>query len=1789
MRDDTGRSDSCGNHSPLGRSLGRLGDYTRSRRFGSGPPQLKPTHSVRVSGRLHPDKRVLSNDVKPAKRETMPGQSRKPTGHWSPGATGVSPVRFTNNDRTDQNQRPQSPRLCHTTSNTGCHWRSASAIHQHRSDRQDSRPQTPCSRHTTSRANNATNRAAGSSSTSQPQRPPAERYDHPHSSSVTGADSPTETRHRPETSEQNMPVRLRSVWKILFVLSAVAGGESQALAQSVPVEPAVDSEELFFTPEGFDAVGVPRTADGKDAGTLQITIRDAATGKPTPCRVNVVGPDGNYYEPAENRLTRYSLTGVWPESGWGNRQGKAPFRYLGRFFYTTGQATVRVPPGPVRVEVWKGFEYKPITASLDVPAKQTRQVELSLEEEIPTTQLGYYSGDPHIHIAREDAEDDEIIFDLMQAEEIRYGTLLGYNDPAGPYAGFMEQLDSPQYRGLGEKSIATRDGYAIISGQEYRTSTFGHLNLFLRDDIVFPGESFNADNWPVYGNVGHETIDLGGYAFYAHGGYAQEIYADFVQGAVNGVELLQFGVYRGIGLTDWYHIHNIGYRFPAVGACDFPACRKLGDCKTYVELTDDQTFPAWLEGAAAGKSFVTTGPILLLEVNGEKPGGMIHSDEDSVNATARVRVKSVVAPVTDIQLIVNGEVVEQRKVSKEDGLGEWLELEVPLEVSQSSWVAARAFSTSEGGAPDAESHTNPVYIYLGGAAPFSQESLDILVAEIDKQIARHSSRQFPEQSQVLNYFQRSRDILMKIRASGGLTSDFDPRKLAEVTARLELDGSVRMPTDAELAEFLKPVPAKPPAEALQTFETIDGFEMQLVAAEPLVVDPIAAAFDENGNLYVCEMRDYPYKPAEGGVPIGTLRFLRDTDGDGRFDESHIFADELLWAGGVAPWKGGVFVAAPPDIWYLKDTDGDHRADLRRKVYTGFGTENQQALLNNLQMGLDFKIYGSTAGNGGTITTVDDPEAAPVSVNGRDFRFDPVTGKFESITGTIQFGNTFDDWGNRFLCSESQPLHHVVLPQEYLVRNPFLSVSQVIQNIAPGPVPIYRISPVERWRHIRSSRRIASNSRLSTAAGASHHVIDAAAGVTIYRGGAYPPEFYGNVFLGDGQNNLIHRRKLVPNGVTFTSERIDEETEIVRSSDIWFRPVNFVNAPDGTLYVLDMSREVLEAIHIPLDVVKHLDLKSGRENGRIYRLAPSGFESPPPPQLGSADVNELVAALESPHSWWRETAHRLIYERQNEAAIEPLKQLLRRTDSPQTRVHALWSLAGLNALGDDDLRIGLSDPTPGVRENAVKLAENRLDESPEVLAQVLELAADEDARVRFQVAFSLGESSAARAAGTLFDMLLAGAGDYWMRTALLSSAAGAADRLIVELLDRPEFLASSTGSDLLNQLASIIGSRNQSGEVGAVLQTITTHPNTSNDGGLQQRVLRTIGAAVVRAGGTLSVDAAESPEAATLLQQSTETALAAAADDAAEEAARLSAIEFLGYLGFDSTQPVLSALLNPQQPQSVQAAAVAALARSSDPEIAELLLDEWRTYPPDVRKVVIETLLSRDAWCRTFLEMATEDPVNTVNQIAPASRTVLLSHRDEQVRKLAEQLFGGDASSSRKEVVDNYQESLQLTGAVEPGRELFVKHCSVCHKIGDTGFAIGPDLTTSQDRDPAAILTHILDPNRYVPPNYLQYVVLDNDGRTYTGMIAAQTATSITLKREKEQTDTLLRTNIDELAATGKSLMPEGLEKDINPQQMADLIAYVVSAHKPAEQPSPEDPLKTRDFGTLPGLIEPKKE
>ncbi len=601
--------------------------------------------------------------------------------------------------------------------------------------------------------------------------------------------------------------------------------------------------------------------------------------------------------------------------------------------------------------------------------------------------------------------------------------------------------------------------------------------------------------------------------------------------------------------------------------------------------------------------------------------------------------------------------------------------------------------------------------------------------------------------------------------------------------------------------------------------------MHLLAAEPDVADPVAAAYDEDGRLFVAEMSDYPYVDKKNDKafaentddpPIGKVRVLIDRDGDGRFDESHLVVDGLSWPTGVVPWKGGIFVAATPDIWYFKDTDGDHKADVRRKVFTGFRKFNIQAVMNNLAWGLDHSIYGAASGNGGQVRPGEQPEAKPVPVLRRDFRFDPASGRFEVISGGARFGNTFDDWGNRFLCDIRNPAEHVVLPARYLERNPVLPPPRVLHDAAEAgdQIPIYRVSPPEPWRELRARRWASIGKAYPRSELVAAGVLTSSSGVTVYRGDAFPAAFRGNLFLGEVANNVIHRMVVEPDGVTFRAHRApgEEKAEFLASTDTWFRPVNFVNAPDGTLTVLDMYRETIEhPWSIPDDIKAGLDLRSGSDRGRIYRLAPPGFQPRPTPRLSRATTPELVALLEHPNAWHRDTAHRLLFERQDTAAVEPLRQLLRRSPEPLGRLHALWSLDGLKSLRDEDLLVALEDASPGVREHAVRLAEPRLDRAGPLRDRVLALADAPEARVRFQVAFTLGEVDDPAAIDALSRIARRDAGDPWIRTAVLTSAWRSPLALWERLLaqeggqDR-SFATSRDGLALLRPLAFVVGAR-----------------------------------------------------------------------------------------------------------------------------------------------------------------------------------------------------------------------------------------------------------------------------------------------------------------------------------------------------------------------------------------------
>jgi putative membrane-bound dehydrogenase-like protein len=972
--------------------------------------------------------------------------------------------------------------------------------------------------------------------------------------------------------------------------------------------------------------------------------------------------------------------------------------------------------------------------------------------------------------------------------------------------------------------------------------------------------------------------------------------------------------------------------------------------------------------------------------------------------------------------------------------------------------------------------------------------------------------------------------------------------------------SLAAAAEPSLAEQMPRIPATSPAEALKQFQLQKGFELELVASEPDVVDPIAAAFDEDGRMYVVQMSDYPFLPdqrapkyvAQRPETWGSIRLLVDTDDDGKMDKSTVFADKLRWPQSVACYKGGVFVLAPPQLLYLKDTNQDGVADLREEWATGFSQSNVQGLANGFLWGLDHGLWFPSGRAGGSVKFKDGTEFTP---GRRDLRLDPLREKLELVSGGEQFGHGVDDFGNRFVCNNSNHIEHVVFPSNYLDRNPHFVPPPVLRSIAAegSAALVFRISPPEPWRVIRTARRAADPAFASRAPQTelvATGYFTSATGITIYRGDAYPPEYFGNAFIGDVGGNLVHRKKLEPKGVSFSAIRQEENCEFIASPDNWFRPVNFINAPDGTLYVLDMYRETIEhPFSIPDDIKENVDLESGYDRGRIYRLVSPDWNRPKTPKLSAASIPQLVAALESGKSWVRETAHRLLWERQDKSAIAPLRALVENGATPQSRIHALWSLQGLEALSADDCLVALRDPDASVREQAVKLSEPFAAESVEIRTRWLDLLTEDAPRVRWQVAFSLGELDSPEAVEGLLKCAAYFPKEPDLVPAVMSSLAnhgGAMARLAVE--------RNVGGSGFQLELARLLGTLPPSPDVAPWLKMIIA-PDFAASRRLNLLVAFSDG--LSRRGESLvqvAERAGEQDALAALFAGAVEQATA----EGASLAERQQALGLLQFAPEDVVAKLVDDLLVSSTGPELQQAVVRASAKHRTPEMANRLLAPWRGLGPTAKKDVVDVLLQSESGARALLASVESQSVKAA-ELERDKRQVLLKHPNAEVRHLAEKLLADPASANRRAVVETFKKSLDLAGDATRGEAVYAKTCAQCHRAAGKGFLVGPDMQSVQNKSPEDLLIAILDPNREAQPSFISYTAVTLQGQVLSGLVAAESAASLTLRRAEAREDIVLRENLDELIATGQSLMPEGVEKDITPQQMADLIAFIKQA------------------------------
>lgn len=946
-------------------------------------------------------------------------------------------------------------------------------------------------------------------------------------------------------------------------------------------------------------------------------------------------------------------------------------------------------------------------------------------------------------------------------------------------------------------------------------------------------------------------------------------------------------------------------------------------------------------------------------------------------------------------------------------------------------------------------------------------------------------------------------------------------------------GETKNAVAVDPAKDLPRYPAVEPKDAIATWKVKPGFKLQLAAHEPQVRSPIAISFDENGRMFVCEMIDYS-EMRDAKPHLGRISLLEDKDGDGYYETSRVFADDLPWPTGLIWANGGLYLGATPDIWRFEDRDGDGRAEVREKVFTGFGTGlkllNVQGLMNSFQWGQDNRIHVlAGGGNRGEVKCLKRPDLPAIEIGGRDFWFDPRTHEFGLEAGGAQYGMSFDNFGRKFGCSNSDHLQYWVYDDRVTAgRNPFFNMPPSRQSIAAdgGAAEVFRLSPDEPWRIIRTRWRIAGVVKGAVEGGGRvSGYFTGATGTTAYRGDAYGQEFKNNTFSGDAGGQLVHRKKILEDGASLVGQRPDDEKgfEFAASKDTWVRVVNFANAPDGCLHICDMYREVIEhPWSIPDEIKKHIDLNSGNDRGRIYRIVPDDAEwkRRSSTALGKADVPRLVELLSHSDGWHRDTASRLLYERQDKSAVPLLEALFREPADPMGRLHALGVLSGLGALSEDTIARALADTEWFVRERGVVLSKDG--------SKLLKLVEDPSPRVRFQVALKLEDPAA------LTQLAFKDHTDKWISAAILSHSPQVVAQLFAGTRDlvRDESLAPFLARQIEIRAAAKIG-------VPGLIDFVAGNS-------VRPLWVRALGDGLRRAGTTIEKADTEKKLAAVFTK-----AAATAVDAKASPTARLEAIELLGFTPGDT----LKTCLAQGQPDAIQAAAIKTLAQRPSADVTKALLDHWPHYGAKAKEAVLTASIARDDRAKALLATVEAGAIKA-SDLSAAQVQSLAQHKDAQIAALAKKALASVLPPSREEMTKKFQPAVGMKGDAVRGLTQYQTRCLTCHRAAEQGMQVGPDLITVKTKGRDALLTAILEPHKEVASQYIAYTVSTKDEQMFTGIISADDANSLTLRSLGGIEQTIARSNIKGSSSTGQSLMPEGLETGLDVQGMADLLTFI---------------------------------
>ncbi|MCC6509036.1 MAG: hypothetical protein IT423_08010, partial [Pirellulaceae bacterium] len=840
-------------------------------------------------------------------------------------------------------------------------------------------------------------------------------------------------------------------------------------------------------------------------------------------------------------------------------------------------------------------------------------------------------------------------------------------------------------------------------------------------------------------------------------------------------------------------------------------------------------------------------------------------------------------------------------------------------------------------------------------------------------------------------------------------------------------------------------------EALKSFQVQPGFRVELVAAEPLVTDPVAFAFNGDGFLFVVEMRDYSEQETEH---LGSIARLEDVDHDGRMDKRTTFAEGLSWPTAIWPWKNGVLVAEPPKLIWFGDSNGDGVSDTRQVWYEGFGRGNVQGLVNSLRWTVDGYIQGATSSSGADLKGgPETPDAdKTIALRGRDFTLDPTTKNLEPASGGGQHGMCFNRWGDKFATSNSDHLQQIINLDSWLSSHtanvPIPSLRRSIAEDGPQAEG-YRASPVAPWRLVRTRLRMSGAVPGVVEGGgrAAGYFTGATATCIMDREMGFGDAEHDTAIVCDVGSNLVHRKRMSSKGLFWSGQRIDSESELMRSSDIWFRPVQLGDGPDGALYVADMYREVIEhPKSLPPVIKKHLDLTSGRDRGRIWRLVPTASQlvtAPKATQLpGKMSATELVKQLDHPVAWQRRMASQLLIERGERDAVPALQAQAIEGKLPEGRLLALYVLNRLQSLATDVLKKALADKHPRVLAHAINLvaASGQASDYPALLKQ---LPVD-DSYVQLALAM-VAEKLPIDGKAELLSKVLGKTSEPLTRAVCLVAAGN----------DSPALFAGKLGDDLTGGVLPMVlpaWSSSLRGAAGAdqaaFRQSLTTllTGKLSTPGAVRNAWISSLSRLPSRsqADALLSLmDDKSKSDLMTYIRTSTQP----------KADGEIAKLEWSRFLPTEEVSTLAKELIAPTTVESQQLVMAESLLWNDSEQAIKILLPELPRMTPVLKSQVLGAIMRYSSLLERVASAIERKEISKA-EIAPNVRQQLFAIPNKALAERFKELLN-TASADRAQVIERYRPELSKVAELKEaqiasGRMAFQKVCAQCHRLQDIG-------------------------------------------------------------------------------------------------------------------------------------------